>query len=263
MESNGEEYASKLLRAQTHIWNHIFSFINSMSLKCAIDLKIPDVIHNYGQPMPLSQLIASLPIHPTKTAFIHRLMRILTRSGFFSQQNVSDNELEVRYVLTDASRLLLKDHPFCMTPFLHVILDPNLVKPWYQLFNWFKNDDTSPFDTEHGMTFWEYAGHEPKLSNSFNDAMTSDSRLVSSVVVEKCKGVFKGLESLVDVGGGTGTMAKAIAKSFPQLECIVFDLPHVVAGLQRSANLKYVGGDMFEAIPPADAVLLKVSIIKY
>ena len=37
-------------------------------------------------------------------------------------------------------------------------------------------------------------------------------------------------------------MAKAIAKSFPQLDCIVFDLPHVVSGLQGSENLKFVGG---------------------
>jgi len=88
--------------------------------------------------------------------------------------------------------------------------------------------------------------------------MASDAQLVTSVVIEKGKGVFMGLESLVDVGGGTGTMAKALAKSFPELECSVFDLPHAVSGLEGSENLKYVGGDMFEAIPPADAILLKV-----
>jgi len=66
------------------------------------------------------------------------------------------------------------------------------------------------------------------------------------------------LESVVDVGGGTGTMAKAIANAFPHIDCTVFDLPHVVADLQGSQNLKFVGGDMFEWVPPADAVLLKV-----
>jgi hypothetical protein len=63
---------------------------------------------------------------------------------------------------------------------------------------------------------------------------------------------------LVDVGGGIGSIAKVIAKSFPKIECIVFDLPHVVDGLQGSENLKYVGGDMFEVIPPAQSILLKV-----
>lgn len=79
------------------------------------------------------------------------------------------------------------------------------------------------------------------------------------MVTEKRKEMFNELESLVDVGGGTGTMAKAFAKSFPQMECIVFDLPHVVDGLQGSENLNYVGGDMFEKIPPTDAILLKVN----
>ncbi|KAJ1412218.1 S-adenosyl-L-methionine-dependent methyltransferase [Sesbania bispinosa] len=87
--------------------------------------------------------------------------------------------------------------------------------------------------------------------------MESDARLVISVVMEKCNEVFNGVVSLVDVGGGTGTMAKVIAKSFPKMVCIVFDLPHVVTGLEGSENLKYVSGDMFKAIPPADTILLK------
>ncbi|OIW16088.1 hypothetical protein TanjilG_18803 [Lupinus angustifolius] len=259
MESQSEEHDSgKLLRAQSHIWNHIFSFITSMSLKCAVDLGIPDVIHNYGKPMPLSKLITSLSIHPSKTSFIYRLMRILIHSGFFSEQNITkQNELEVEYVLSDASILLLKDNPFSVTPFLQVILDPILTKPWYHLSTWLKNDDPTPFEKAHGMMFWDYAGHDPNLNHLFNDAMASDARFVTSVLIEKYKEVFQGFKSLVDVGGGTGAVTKAIASSFPQLECVVFDLPHVITGLQGSDNLKYVGGNMFEAIPPTDAILLK------
>ncbi|CAK9316184.1 unnamed protein product [Citrullus colocynthis] len=60
----------ELLEAQAHIWNHIFSFVNSMSLKCAIQLGIPDAIHRHGpNPMPLSLLVSSLQLHPNKTQF--------------------------------------------------------------------------------------------------------------------------------------------------------------------------------------------------
>ncbi|KAG5551987.1 hypothetical protein RHGRI_010164 [Rhododendron griersonianum] len=137
------------------------------------------------------------------------------------------------------------------------MLDPVLTKPWHHVSEWFQNDNPTPFDTAHGRTLWDYAGHEPRLNHFFNDAMASDARLVTSVVVKDCKGVFDGLNSLVDVGGGTGTVAKAIADAFPELECTVLDLPHVVADLQGSGNLKFVGGDMFQAIPSTDAVLLK------
>ncbi|XP_014504284.1 probable O-methyltransferase 3 isoform X2 [Vigna radiata var. radiata] len=257
MNSHDDELGDKVVRAQVHVWKNILGFINSMSLKCVVDLGIPDVIHNYGQPMPLSNLIASLPIHPSKTLFIHRLMRIMVHSGFFSQQNVTQNELEVKYVLTDASVLLLKNHPLSLIPFMQVSLDPFMTKPWHQLSDWFKSGDLTPFETAHGMSFWDYAGRDRKVNHLFNDAMENDARLISSLMIEKCKGTFTGLESLVDVGGGTGTMAKAIAKSFPKMQCIVLDLPHVVAGLRGTENLKYVGGDMFDAIPPADAILLK------
>ena len=36
--------------------------------------------------------------------------------------------------------------------------------------------------------------------------------------------------------------------------------PHVVAGLQGSKNLNYFAGDMLEAVPLADAILLKVCL---
>ncbi|KAJ1380222.1 S-adenosyl-L-methionine-dependent methyltransferase [Sesbania bispinosa] len=181
----------------------------------------------------------------------------MTHTGFFTQQNVTENELEVKYVLTDASLLLLKNHPLSVTPFLLAMLDPILTNPWHHFSSWFKNDDPTPFKTTHKMLFWDYVRNDPKLNNLFNDGMASDAPLVTSVVMEKCKWVFNGLETLVDVGGGTGALTKAIAKSFPNTECIVFDLPHVVAGLEGSENLKYVVGDMFNAIPPADAILLK------
>ncbi|XP_058747962.1 probable O-methyltransferase 3 isoform X1 [Vicia villosa] len=258
MESQkGDNVASNLLKAQSHIWNHIFNFINSMSLKCVVDLGIPDIIHNYGKPMSLSKLISSLPIHPSKQSDILRLMRITTHSGFFSQHNVTENELEIEYVLTDASRLLLKDNPMSVAPFVQAMLDPVLTNPFHQLSTWLKNEDSSAFETTHGRLFWDYAAHEPIFNRLFNESMASDAQLVSKLLIENYGEVFDGLESLVDVGGGTGTMAKALAKSFPQLECIVFDLPHVVKGLQGSDNLSYVGGDMFQEIPQTDAILLK------
>jgi len=192
METQGEEHASQLLRAQTHIWNHIFKFINSLSLKWAVELSIADIIHNYGQPMPLSQLIASLPLHHSKSSFISRLMKILTHSGFFSEHQGTPNEGEIMYVLTDASKLLLKDHSFSMRYLPQLVFDPIMINPWFQFSTWFTNEDPTSFQTENGMTFWDFARCEPKFNHFFNDAMASDSKWVSSVVIEKCEGVFNG-----------------------------------------------------------------------
>ncbi|CAK9316187.1 unnamed protein product [Citrullus colocynthis] len=242
----------ELLEAQSHIWNHLFNFINSMSLKCAIQLGIPDAINSHDpNPMPLSLLVSTLQLHPNKTQFIYRLMRLLTHSDFFVIH-------EEGYMLTNSSRLLLKDNPCAVSPFLLSMLEPAMVEPWQFLSIWFHTNDRTPFETAHGKPFWEYLGNKPKDGDAFNAGMGGDARLVMSVLLEKHKDVFEGVGSVVDVGGGTGTMAKAIAKAFPQIECIALDLPQVVADLKTDLpNFKYVEGDMFKVIPPADALFLK------
>ncbi|EXB67905.1 8-hydroxyquercetin 8-O-methyltransferase [Morus notabilis] len=258
-----EIHSTELVKAQAHIWNYIFNFINSMSLKCAVQLGIPDAIHSHGKPMTLSQLISALPIHQNKKSdsrLIYRLMRILVNSGFFVLQEVVVGEtdlLEEGYVLTTASKLLLRDNPLSVTPLLLSMLDPIMTKPWHSLSTWLQSDDPTPFAATHGMGIWDYNEYDPRLGNLFNEAMASDARLVTSVLIDKCKSVLEGLESLVDLAGGTGTVAKAIAYAFPHLACTVFDLPHVIADLQGSKNLKFVGGDMFDEIPPADAIFMK------
>ncbi|RVX09447.1 Trans-resveratrol di-O-methyltransferase [Vitis vinifera] len=202
--ANGER-SSELLQAQAHVWNHIFNFINSMSLKCAIQLGIPDIIHNHCQPMTLHELVAKLPVRPNKTLCVYRLMRILAPP---------------------------EGPSFERNTFL-LLLDPDLTEPWDYVSAWFQNDDPTPFFTAHGRTIWDYGCHEPRFNNFFNEGMASDARLVTSVLVKECKGAFEGLNSFVDVGGGTGTVAKTIVEAFPHLHGTVLDLPHVVADIKK------------------------------
>ncbi|KAK6780163.1 hypothetical protein RDI58_022347 [Solanum bulbocastanum] len=250
----------EMLAAQAYIWNHTFSYINSMSLKCAIQLGIPDIIHSNGRAMTLSDLVDALPINNNaKTMdYIFRLMRILIHAGFFNQTKANDKE-EEGYLLAPTSRLLLKNEPLSQVPFVQTELDPNFMDPWHSLKKWIKSDDDSstPFAIAHGKPLFEYDERQPNINRQFNEIMASDSRLFISVVIKNCRGVFEGLKSLVDVGGGIGIVAKVIADAFLQMNCIVFDLPHVIEGCEGTKNLSYVGGDMFKFIPSADAILLK------
>lgn len=88
--------------------------------------------------------------------------------------------------------------------------------------------------------------------------MDADSRAVMDFLLRQRTTVFESLSSLVDVGGAHGGIATAVAKAFPNIKCTVLELPHVVAGAPRNVNVQFVAGDMFQYIPPADAVLLKV-----
>ncbi|KAF5761876.1 putative trans-resveratrol di-O-methyltransferase [Helianthus annuus] len=127
------------------------------------------------------------------------------------------------------------------------MLDPMLMDPWQHLSKWFQNDDVTLVHTTYGRMLWNLACQENNLNQFFNEAMASNARLVTSVVLEHCGGVFEGLD---------GSFAKGIAKAFRKISCTSFDLPHVVDGLVGNKNLSYVGGDMFKAIPKADALLM-------
>ncbi|XP_021766796.1 trans-resveratrol di-O-methyltransferase-like isoform X2 [Chenopodium quinoa] len=253
------EPAKELLSAQTHIWNHIYSYISPMALKCAIQLGIPDAIQKHGKPMTLKELAISLSLHPNKALSLGRLMRLLVHSKFFSNQILSSSE--EAYDLTVNSQLLLKDHPLTLAPFALMVLDPIFVESSHKFSCWFQNEDDNPFHTAHRKSIWAYISCVPDFNKLFNDAMASDTQFVVSLLMsnDEFRGLLVGIKSLVDVGGGNGTMAKAIAKLFPELTCVVFDLPHVVQGLTwYDKNPIYVEGDMFEAIPPAQVVLLKI-----
>ena len=214
-------------------------FKNSAALKCAIELGIPDAIQQHGKPMNLSELTSALPINPSKAPYIPRLMCILVNAGIFSQEKEG-------FALTSAGQLLLRDDLLNARAFILCVFDPAMMSSWHALKEWFQNDDAAPFDTAHGKGFWDYTACEPKLGKLFDEAMASDSLLTTKVLVTECKYVFEGLTSLVDVGGGNGAVSRAIAKTFPNLKCIVYDLPHVVAEQKGEGNLDFVAGDMFE-----------------
>ncbi|KAG9459281.1 hypothetical protein H6P81_003789 [Aristolochia fimbriata] len=265
LKVEGDESCRERAQAQIQLWHDMLSFINPMSLKCAVELGIPDIIHKHGRPINLPTLAAAIPIPVDKTDHLHRLMRVLVHTGIFSSHD-EEAEKEELYALTPFSRILVRDNKDCQSPMLK-ILDPAIIKPWLFLSQWFKGEgpttgtsSTTPFELCHGCTMWELTTRFPELNGNFNEAMACDSRFIMRTLVTECAPVFHGLKSLVDVGGGTGFAATALAEAFPNLQKItVLDLPHVVAGSVAPADspLNFTVGDMFRWIPPADAVFLK------
>ncbi|ERN06621.1 hypothetical protein AMTR_s00058p00165710 [Amborella trichopoda] len=64
------------------------------------------------------------------------------------------------------------------------------------------------------------------------------------------------VNSVVDVGGGTGTALRATIEAYPHIRGINFDLPHVVDACVEQQGVVHMGGGMFVAIPKADVALL-------
>ncbi|XP_074586013.1 trans-resveratrol di-O-methyltransferase-like [Curcuma longa] len=256
-----------LWRVHTHVWNIMFNHAKSMALKCAVELGVADVLHAHGaaHSMTLSVLASQLAVPPCRTAALGRVMRLLVHSGIFTRTTASAEEEEA-YALTPASAtLLVKEKTECLSPTVFFALHPMILSPMHSLSQWLTDTAAapapSPFEQFHGKSIFELASENTELNRLFNEGMAADSRAVAKALVgDRGRHLFHGLRSLVDVGGGSGDLAVAIAAAFPQMKCAVFDLPHVVAGSElgtRATTVEAVAGDMFESIPPAQAVILK------
>ena len=142
-----------------------------------------------------------------------------------------------------------------------VNLYPILVSPLVKgMMAWFRLDKPgpSPFAVAYGEMLWERTDHDAGLNERVNKALAADTRFLMPIFLKECGEVFDGVDSLVDVGGGLGRAAAAIAAAFPRIKCSVLDLPQVVADAPSDNNVEYVPGDMFESIPPAKVIFLKV-----
>uniref|UniRef100_I1QG11 O-methyltransferase domain-containing protein n=1 Tax=Oryza glaberrima TaxID=4538 RepID=I1QG11_ORYGL len=212
-----------------------------MALKCAIDLGIPGAIHRNGGSASLPDLLATLPIAENKRPFLHRLMRFLTVSGIFTS---ADDGV---YQLTRVSRLLVDSIPL------------NLLPSFLCLGEWFRDGgDTTLFAMAHGTDVWGAMSLDRALAAGFSVSMAADSKFLAEIAIRRHAEAFMNVSSLVDVGGGDGSMARAIVKAFPHIKCLVLDLPHVVRGIPADGFVEYVAGDMMDFVPPANVVLLKL-----
>ncbi|KAL9297270.1 hypothetical protein ACSQ67_023166 [Phaseolus vulgaris] len=259
MASNDGSKASEIFRGQVHLYKHLFAHtIDAMSLKWMVELSIPDIIHNHGQPITLQKLVSILQVSPTKVRGVQSLLRYLAHTGFFEIVSIHENmEEKEAYALTAASQLLVKGNDLCLAPVIEGLVDPRLEGVWSDLKKWTYEDDLTLFGVSLGSNMWEILDKNPASNKLFNDAFAADSKMMN-MALRGCNWVFEGVESIVDVGGGTGITAKTICEAFPNMKCIVLERPRVIENLSGTNNLTYVGGDMFKSIPKADAVLLKM-----
>jgi len=114
-----------------------------------------------------------------------------------------------------------------------------------------------------GMEPFEYLAAHPQQAARFNEAMAEITRQVARSVVAGYD--FAPFRTIVDVGGGNGTLIVPILKAAPKLRGIIFDSPSGSAEASRqleahslSERCEVIAGDFFSSVPRnADAYILK------
>jgi hypothetical protein len=142
-----------------------------------------------------------------------------------------------------------------MAPMLLMQNDERTMAPWH-CFNECVLDGGIAFEMANNAEIWAYASAHPDFNHLLNSAMACNGRIVMKALLSKYHD-FHALNSLVDVGGGTGTAVAEIVRGYPSIRFINYDLPHVVATAPHHPGVKHQGGDMFESVPPAEAIFMK------
>jgi len=116
---------------------------------------------------------------------------------------------------------------------------------------------------QSGLQNYEFLDQHPDAAGLFHGAMEAMTTLITEDVAQLA--TWREASRLVDVGGGNGSLAAALADAHPDLIVVVLDRPDAEPSadtpfgrLAQAGRARFIAGDFFDVIPPdADRYLLK------
>lgn len=192
---------------------------------------------------------------------LYRLLRAQAAIGLLQE------DASTGFTLTPMGDLLRLAHPRSLAPMARLEEGPQHYALWTHLPAMIRDGRQNAFVREFGHMAFEHTRADPDYAERFDRAMDSFSGAQAAQVLAALKLTdMSGVRVFCDVAGGHGYMTCALLEAYPDVSGIVLDLPDVVgdrdalwAGrLGLEDRCRYVGGDMFRAIPKADAYGLKM-----
>jgi hypothetical protein len=143
--------------------------------------------------------------------------------------------------------------PDSMRALFRLLCGPEQWRAWAELVPSIRAGQCA-WELAHGMPVFEYYGAHPESAANFNAAMAQHTRDAAPAIVAAAD--FSRFRTVVDVGGGDGTLLTAILDAEPELEGVVFDVPEAVG--EPADRRRVEAGDFFSSVPEgADAYVLK------
>ncbi|PKA48034.1 (RS)-norcoclaurine 6-O-methyltransferase [Apostasia shenzhenica] len=262
-ETAGVSAGEDDLHCQVLVLKCMAGVMDTMVLKCAVKLQIFDAIHRHSdRPISLPELAASLRAPHVYVSALRRVMRYLANMRLIDLQHLDTNGRNgegagEHYSLSPAAATYLRvESERSFVPlFMHY---EEIMAPFHALDACVTSDrgpDVVASELLGRESFYAMLARDPEVGKSFDSTMTATVMRMAESVVDGCPAVFEGVGTLVDVGGGEGLMAAAIARAFPAVKCVVLDLPQVVEKAPERNGVEFVAGDMFVSLPQADAML--------
>ncbi len=227
----------------------ITSYWISQAIHVAAKLKLADRLQ--AVPRSSEDLAQETGTQPHA---LYRLLRALASVGVFAEDE------QRRFGLTPLAEQLI-EQPGSLHAVALMMGDEHYTS-WGELLYSVQTGKTA-FEHLYGKPVFEHLAEHPEQAKIFDAAMTGFHGPETQGMIDAYD--FSGIGTLVDVGGGNGSLLSMVLKKYPTLNGILYDLPNVID--RAKANLASNGvadrcvaipGSFFEAAPPGgDAYLMR------
>ena len=221
------------------------------TIACAARLEIPDRVA--AGKRTARDIAASAGTNPDATS---RLLRALANLGVLEARGNGE------FHLTAVGERLRKGAPGTFRDAFIAETDELHWRSWSRLEDAVRTGAPRP-QAIFGTPAFDYYGKHPADGEQFGRAMENLSRLAAAAVLEVYD--FSGARTILDVGGGNGSLVLSILERHPSIRGMVLDLPYIeahanerIAASPASSRCRFASGDFFASVPQgADVHLLK------
>ncbi len=234
--------------ARARVMDMLWGFFPAQVLQTLAALGVPDLIGDGRR--TVADLAAATTTDPDALGRLLRAARGL---------ELVDVDPDGGWALTEAGQLLRTGVPGSVGNLARLFCGDTVWRSWGEL-EWSVRTGGVAFQKVTGRSAFAHMADDPELLSVFTEAMAEGTRMAVPGVVAACD--LSGVERLVDVGGGNGTLLAAFLAEHPHLRGVLFDSAEGVGDC--AAVLRGVGdrvevdtGDFFVEVPEADAHVVK------
>ena len=224
--------------AEEVLWDFLRGAMMTKALAIVADLGIAEALAD--GPRAVDELAREAEVDPDA---LHRLLRALASDGVFAEDEPGV------FRLTEPAELLLRPgwkafaHHFGGV-FYRAVADLDRAA----------RTGSETFPEAFGEEFWPWLGARAEERAAFDRAMAEGKERKAERL---SKVEWRAGDTVVDVGGGNGTLLFEVLGDRPDVHGIVFDLPETDRDdASFGDNVEFVAGSFFERVPPGDAYVL-------
>jgi hypothetical protein len=232
--------------------NLIVGAYASQAICVTARLGVADVLAN--GPQPVEEIARQVGTY----AFpLYRVLRAVADVGVVA-------ELDCRhFALTPLGEILRSDVPGSLRAWATLIGMPFWHRSWSELHEALQAAE-SPFARANGAALFSYLAENPDDANVFDVGMASMYTYINVIGTYD----LSAFHTIVDIGGGRGTVLAGVLTAHPHLRGVLFDTPVEVVGAEDelaragvSDRCRVLGGDIFSSVPEGGDVYLLSGMI--